>query len=289
VDELAGRSVRSHERTVAVPVPAKAPNAAERDWLLRLSEWAPIASSGGAARIACSRDLREHVGDAPTRRLERLEGLARRACRGLEAAPTSKEAQRRVDRLVELMSAYEHASGDARPLPAIAGPSSRSRIEPRLGQVVAQLTGKPSEVRCWSSTDWEALTEAWPHVELEGYARGDARIHLINSVCAPLVGLYRGRVPEGAKGRLDLAWAVNVLVHESEHRAGAGDEAVAQCYAMQKLARAASALGASRRLARSLASLMWSDLYEAMPGAYRSAQCQDGGRLDLHPATSRWP
>jgi hypothetical protein len=289
VDELGRRSGRSDARADAsLRVPPRPLNREERDWLLRLGEWTPIASSGVGV-VACSGGLREEVGDAPTRRLERLERLARRACRRLETAPKSPEGPRLVDRLVELMHAYQYASGDTRPLPAIAGRSNRSRIEPRLGRVVERLTGEPSEVRCWANADWRALTEVWPHVELEAYSRGDERVHLANSVCTPLVELYRGRLPGDTAGRLGLAWAVNVLAHESEHRAGVANEATAQCYAMQKVARVATWLGASRRLARSLAGLMWSDVYETMPDAYRSAQCRDGGRLDLRPASSAWP
>jgi hypothetical protein len=288
-DELARRSAGVRGGTEAAPrVPAAPPDVRERDWLLRLSEWLPAAAWGGVGKAVCVRDLRTTVGDAPTRRLERLERLARRLCGGLEEARASQR-RRLAERLLEAMDVYERAGSDRRPLPAIAGFSDRSRVEPRLGRALTELTGKPTEVRCWSHADWKVVTEEWPHAELDGYARGDERVHVANGACAPLVALYRGRLPTDAEARLRLAWALNVLAHEAEHRAGVGSEAAAQCYAMQKIRRLARSLGAPAALAGALAQLMWSQLYETMPSAYRSAQCRAGGRLDLHPSSGRWP
>lgn len=265
------------------------PDAREREWLLRLSEWVPSVWSELPGEPACSAGLDDYVGPAPTRRLKRLELLAQRACGRMERAPRSQAGLRLVDDLVARMSAYERASGDARPLPTIAGRSGRSRVEPRLGRALTELTGRPTEVRCWSRADWRVLTEAWPHVRLEGYAHGDERVHLVNAVCGPLVELYRGRRPADLGARLRLAWAINVLAHEGEHRAGVANEATAQCYAMQRLAGVARSLGAPAALARSLAQLMWSDLYATMPPEYRSSRCRDGGRLDLRPSSAIWP
>jgi hypothetical protein len=83
--------------------------------------------------------------------------------------------------------------------------------------------------------------------------------------------------------------AVHVLAHESEHLAGFIDEAVAECRSVQTTEQAAVLLGSTAAQARALAVRYASEVYPRMPDDYRSDQCRDGGRMDLHPDSSRWP
>lgn len=83
--------------------------------------------------------------------------------------------------------------------------------------------------------------------------------------------------------------AVHVLAHEAEHLAGYTSEAIAECRSVQTTEQAALLLGASPAQARALAVTYADDIYPRMPDDYRTTDCRDGGRLDLHPDDPRWP
>jgi hypothetical protein len=83
--------------------------------------------------------------------------------------------------------------------------------------------------------------------------------------------------------------SVHVPAHESEHLAGYTSEAVAECRSVQTTEQAALLLGASAAQARALAISYDRDVYPRMSDDYRSGDCHDGGKLDLHPDDPRWP
>jgi hypothetical protein len=83
--------------------------------------------------------------------------------------------------------------------------------------------------------------------------------------------------------------SVHVLAHEAEHLAGYTSEAVAECRSVQTTEQTALLLGATPAQARALAVWYATDVYPRMPDDYRSDECHDGGRLDLHPNDPRWP
>lgn len=265
----------------------------EQDWTFGLAEWVSIALTGidGAGCTAALRD----VGDAPTERLERLESRARRACRGFVADPESPTGQRLVAEIGERIYAFETASGLSRDLPVRGGATEESRIEPLLSRLVTKLSGSAAEVRCWSPDEWGVLTDAlFPYggdtqgrSELAGWAY-EGKIHLVGSLCRPLVDLHAGRQPSGDAAQFELASALRTITHESEHHTGELIEATAECHAMQRISRWARAFGASRTYAESLARLAWSD-YELLPDTYRSDECRDGGELDLEPKREGFP
>jgi hypothetical protein len=58
---------------------------------------------------------------------------------------------------------------------------------------------------------------------------------------------------------------------------------------MQTIARAAVLLGRPPAQARYLAALYAKHWYPWWPRTYRSPECRNGGRLDLHPSTNVWP
>src|SRR5437773_772956 len=88
------------------------------------------------------------------------------------------------------------------------------------------------------------------------------------------------------------AMVLQVVSHESYHLWGAAEEAKAECYGLQSIFYVANRLGASVDEAKALGRLYWSSVYRqhgAQWPKYYSADCRNGGRLDLRPADSRWP
>ncbi len=91
----------------------------------------------------------------------------------------------------------------------------------------------------------------------------------------------------------DTVEAIQTISHESYHVLGWQSEATAECYGMQSIWYTANRLGASVALAQRLAQFYWKQLYplrrtSAHP-EYWSADCRDGGKLDLRPASHGWP
>jgi hypothetical protein len=87
----------------------------------------------------------------------------------------------------------------------------------------------------------------------------------------------------------NAAVAVHVLAHEAIHLRGWTDEALAECYGIQYTAQVARALGAPAAKAQLLAKLYYELVYPEMPDEYRTADCVNGGRLDLHKDSDVWP
>jgi hypothetical protein len=58
---------------------------------------------------------------------------------------------------------------------------------------------------------------------------------------------------------------------------------------MQRMRRLARIMGASQDYADLLAERYASDLYQYNGDEYKTAACEDGGSLDLHPASGVWP
>ena len=81
-----------------------------------------------------------------------------------------------------------------------------------------------------------------------------------------------------------------MLSHESEHiRHIERDEAATECHGMQRMGRLAQLLGTSKSYADLLARTFWNDLYRLNLPRDKSAECRDGGALDLYAASDVWP
>ena len=195
--------------------------------------------------------------------------------------------------------AYAQSSFYAdKPLPKRSGATSVSRIEPRFGGVASSLAGKSVQVRCWSALDWaringDLLAHGGAGESLDFvsgfYWPANGRIHLDPTACGGLVDLaYRGLRPQQGRAFVRIALGVDTLAHESMHRRGFRDEAVTECYAVQLVYKTAKALGASSTYAALLSRQAWA-AYPAHPAAYLSAECRNGGKLDLSPKRSTWP
>jgi hypothetical protein len=88
---------------------------------------------------------------------------------------------------------------------------------------------------------------------------------------------------------LDQVVGVAVLSHESQHLAGEGSEARAECDSIQDLAMVAQELGATPDQARQLAVRYTADVYPRMPDQYRSSLCVENGEWDKTPNDGVWP
>jgi hypothetical protein len=175
---------------------------------------------------------------------------------------------------------------DARPLPRVVRAPEDSHIDLRLSRVATKLGRGRAEVRCWWTAEWDALVrELDQGPDVSGYTTIDARrVHLPWHTCIALRVAAVRTFPRDAR-----AEALATFAHELEHLRGTDDEARAECYSHQSLAEVAQALGASRDEAQELGRFAWREFYPPSDPDYVSAECRNGGRLDLHPGRSSWP
>ena len=197
-------------------------------------------------------------------------------------------------------SAAEHALApqETRDLPAIAKPSSSSHIDTKLSDAVATTFDMSTEVRCWSKSDWPkivresnsfSVSSDTPGTELLGFVLTGDRINLSPPVCAELADLVYGhKRPTSGDAQMHAAEGLVVLTHEAEHVSGVGNEAEAECYAMQDAADDGIALGLKQSYARGLSTLYWEKIYPHDLPNYRSSACRTNGKLDLY-SDSLWP
>jgi hypothetical protein len=164
-------------------------------------------------------------------------------------------------------------------------------------QVARRLTGHNASVRCGAigisdprvlgvtpllngrSFDYflmrplQCTSLAWFH---QAPARWDPRT-CVESDCARVSG---------------MAMALAVVAHESYHLLGYTNEAQVECYGMQSIWFVANKLGASIDEAQALASFYATRMYpqrRTQTPQYWSAECRDGGKLDLRKSLARWP
>jgi hypothetical protein len=146
--------------------------------------------------------------------------------------------------------------------------------------VVAVLAGLGADVRCSSIAPWRAYTITAP---LPTVTLGPAICSELTRLAHDDLAVWRDESPDA------LAWSVATLAHESMHVAGIRNEAIAECYGMQRIRAAAVGLGRTAHEGRYLATLFWRHWYPWIPPGYRSRACRNGGRLDLRPRSDLWP
>ena len=98
--------------------------------------------------------------------------------------------------------------------------------------------------------------------------------------------------PSDCRHVVPMAWSLETVAHETYHLLGFTNEAQVDCYGMQSIWLVANKLGASVAEAQAYAALFAHDLYplrRTETPTYWSAQCRDGGKYDLRPATHAWP
>jgi hypothetical protein len=293
----------TRERYVDAPLPS----AREVAWFGRmaafanavsnLSEQAAAPGPAGlralAALRSCGPIFRSSVGAAPSRRQQAAARVVLRACADFARGDLAEG-----DRALNGSSARIFLRSDGRDLPRRGGVTQESRVEPRFSRAAAALSGvRGTVVRCWSLPDWlsliaerSAYTGGAVDLRADGFVSEGRRVNLAPRMCERLVRfVYRGERPTAGPKKLRLANTVLTLAHETVHVSGGADEAVATCYGLQRMRRAAALLGAPRAYADGLAELAWTGLYPYGLAKYHSPQCHDSGKLDLHPLSHVWP
>jgi hypothetical protein len=90
----------------------------------------------------------------------------------------------------------------------------------------------------------------------------------------------------------NTVFALNVLTHEAAHSIDAHysrDEALTDCYAVQRVAQTAYRLGASKAFALEIAAdNLTRYMRDKVPG-YWNADCREGGAMDLYPLLNGFP
>lgn len=161
-----------------------------------------------------------------------------------------------------------------------------ARLESLLGAAAGALVGAPVSVRC--ETVGQAWLDAHPergYVPIGADGVPERRAVITHDTCNDLAGWI-----DSDKESPDEAQvvAVHVLTHEAMHMLGLTDESRAECAAVQRDARTAQLLGATREQGLALARRYLSAVYPRMPDAYRTGGCVAGGSLDEHLEDSPW-
>lgn len=184
-------------------------------------------------------------------------------------------------------------------LPATVSASPETTVDARIGFAASIVAKLGVQVRCWSPRDWERQRSdavRWPRSvgrlgPWQGFAAGKPlEIELGPSACAELRKLGHPHDPVWNDRWPDaMAWSVGALAFEAVQITGLRDRPAVECRAVQSIPTTAVKLGATPKEGRYLANVYWKHWYPWTPRAFRSDECRNGGRLDLHPRSDVWP
>ena len=190
-----------------------------------------------------------------------------------------------------------YAPPDDRALPTRGGMTTVSRVEPRFSKAAMLVSGgRRVEVRCWSVKDWGRMQldrlladELTP--DSNAYVNPKepeprTRLHVDPLTCTDLARLTYLKEWTPTSRNLVLAIAVVELTHGAQHIRGTSDERTAECWGIQRARIVARSLGLSLGEANKLVELYWRREYRTRPALFRSAQCRQGGALDLNLSRS---
>ena len=166
---------------------------------------------------------------------------------------------------------------------SLDGPA-RGKAAARFSAEASRIAGKEVSIYCDESRDYVGAVQHADGVAIVG---GD-RAYLTPERCYDLYRLaFEDEVTWSRTAR-----ALAVLAHEAWHLRGVGDEATAECYALQSGVELGRRLGLSQGTAE---RMMRQQLAEnALRGAGTAEyvvppDCRDGGRLDLDASRSSFP
>ncbi|MDX6439109.1 MAG: hypothetical protein QOF45_1692 [Gaiellaceae bacterium] len=267
----------------------------ELAWLVGYAAWSDRIDAGlsGGDYLPganCERAYRNEVGDPPSR-LVPAARIALDGCRRLRFSIAGSELGDGSVNWYDVRGLVLTDLTDRRMR------VSRPERSPELAARATPLAGRHPEVLCWSSIDWEQLSEEWSLVQVNelypiGFAdQAGGRIHLAPQICEPLRRFFgTDYAPNLNTESFDLAVALVTLAHEAEHlRSPRASEAEVECVAIQRVRDLVRADGRPRSYENLMAGLAWDVGYPDMPPAYRTGQCHDGSALDVRPETSVWP
>jgi hypothetical protein len=161
---------------------------------------------------------------------------------------------------------------------------TRAEAVARFSAEASRIAGKPVEILCDESRDYVGFVQ-----HADGVAEvGGSRAYLTPERCLDLYRLaFEDEVTSSRTAR-----AIAVLAHEAWHLRGIRDEGTTECYALQSGVELGRRLGLSEGTARQMMrqQLVENALHGGASSEYLvSADCRDGGHLDLASNDSRFP
>jgi hypothetical protein len=173
------------------------------------------------------------------------------------------------------------------------GPFAGTYVDAHYSNAATTIAGKVTYAICWGRGGWRRITARTDTPRsVYGFAyMGRFVLNLAPRVCRDLEAIaYYGRRPGGFRLH-EIAQAVDTVAHETMHASySIGNEAKAECFAIQYTTYTANLLGVTGRYARRLGVSAWrayDDLYAGT--RYWSPKCRNGGPWDLNPQSSVWP
>ena len=164
------------------------------------------------------------------------------------------------------------------------GADARAEALERFSDEASLIAEKPVTIVCDESGDYVGAVQ---HAD-GAAAVGDDLAYLAPERCLDLYRLaFDGDVRGSQTGR-----ALAVLAHEAWHLRGVRDEGTTECFALQSGVEIGRRLGLSERTARRLMRQQLAENELRGAGALEYVvppECRDGGRLDLNPASDRFP
>jgi hypothetical protein len=160
----------------------------------------------------------------------------------------------------------------------------RAEAVDRFSEEASRIAGKPVAVRCDEARDYVGAVQ---HADGVATVGGDLAI-VTPEICNDLYRLAFEHETNGVRtGR-----AIAVLAHESWHLRGEADESTTECYALQSGIVLGERLGLTE--GRAVQLMRQQRIENALRGAdtleYRlTAECRDGGQLDLDKTSSTFP
>jgi hypothetical protein len=265
---------------------------------------------GALAELRDCRARLDELGEPPGR-FARPVGILGRACdafaAGAELAAGDVPYARAFARWGEGAELVRRANAalpkpdsiERLPVPVSGGMIDGTRIEPLFSEIANDLAAPAAQIRCWAEPEWTRVKKQLfgKNLDIAGFAYHETkRAGLSAEICRWLALLaYTEERPTGSD-QLEVAFAVNVLMHESGHLNETGDffgagqnEPLAECWAIQHIRPAARRLGASREYASTLAERYWTEVYPHLGPGYRTPRCGNGGPYDERPGTDAWP
>lgn len=192
--------------------------------------------------------------------------------------------------------AWRHYKGDRRPRTLIAGAVvllllgvlefRAQSAEARFGEAVSEVARRNVSVRCQGVFgNLVDIGQELGTVQFDAEGDPADTTDIKRDACNWLKAYEDG----DKRVTMHAALGVHVLAHEAIHLRGWTSESVAECYGLQYTADVARSLGATATQGQRLAEFYWRMVYPEMPDEYRTPDCVNGGRLDLHKDSDVWP
>ena len=161
---------------------------------------------------------------------------------------------------------------------------TRTEAAARFSTEASRIVGRPVSIRCDEAGERVGVVQ-----HADGVAQVGGRVaYLTTERCDDLYRLaFRDEVRFSQTAR-----SLAVLAHESWHLRGVRDEGTTECYAFQSGVELGRRLGLSEETARRMMrqQLVENDLRLGGAAGYRvPPDCRNGGALDLHPRSDRFP